>query len=501
MSRSKISYNIHAQVIQDANRLKKHLLAINPSVVLFLDGLGAAREYAALLKDTIVIHRNYGVTNGDDDVHLKVTPARWMKLRAKEAEAGVWLYTTNEPAFDQKTIQWHVELMELAVKQNVRLVVGNWGVGNPGPDDWPAAKRMLELLDEHRDLFILGLHEYACGIITSGLYGGYPNNAGVDPYKPYETQIGQNLIPVDKWPSDIGILDQPRSITTWHCGRFRFLVRACEKMGIQPPRIILTEHGMDDVSDIKGWANTLLRTPGYDSIRGWKSLRTQWQLWMPQWSPDWAYFEQLKWADEVIYKDSVVEGQCVFSWGHSSDLWEQFDVSEANDFQTALEAYAKEADVTQPPVIEPPPPVVQPPAPSAPGVFPADFDARAISATLQNPGVINVRSGPSISSAIVYRLQPKAYVTQVIREDRLTTAEKAAWMARIDGIVGYWLPISISSLDVRGWVFSGILNWVISSSGRIERLRTLENQAANLKMLIDTMKKGVDELLADELKS
>ncbi len=490
MTKSKISYNIHAQYVPDVGRLKQHLVAIQPTAVVVMDGLGLAREIRALLPNCIVIHRNYGITNGDDDVHLKVTPARWMELRAKEAEGSVWLYTTNEPAFDQKTIQWTVELMELAVKQNVRLVVGNWGVGNPGPDDWPAAKRMLELLDQHRDLFILGLHEYACGIITSGLYGGYPNNAGVQP----GTFGGKNLIPRETWPDDVS------KITMWHCGRFNFLVKACAEMSIQPPRIILTEHGMDDVSDIKGWANTLLRTPGYDSIRGWKSLRTQWQMWMPQWSVDRAYFEQLKWADEVIYKDSVVEGQCTFSWGHSSDLWEQFDVSEANDFQTALEAYAKEADVTQPPVIEPPPPIVQPPAPSAPSVFPADFDARKIIATFQNPGVINVRSGPSLSSTIVYQLQPKAYVTQVIREDGLTATEKLTWMARIDGVMGYWLPIFIESLSVKGWVFGGILNWKISNAGRLRRLQALSNQVDNVALLLETVRTGVGELLAEELK-
>src|SRR5512147_2627819 len=112
MAHSRISYNIHAQVIKESGRLKQHLLKINPTVVLFLDGLGAAKETKAALPNTIVIHRNYGVTNGDDDVHIKITPQRWMELRAKESEGDIYLYTSNEPVFDQKCIQWHVELME-----------------------------------------------------------------------------------------------------------------------------------------------------------------------------------------------------------------------------------------------------------------------------------------------------------------------------------------------------------------------------------------------------
>lgn len=339
MAHSKISYNIHAQVIKDATRLKQHLLKINPTVVLFLDGLGAAKETKAALPNTIVIHRNYGVTNGDDDVHIKITPQRWMELRAKESEGDIYLYTSNEPAFDQKCIQWHVDLMELAAKQGVKLVIGNWAVGNPGPDDWGQAKRMLELLDQHRDLFILGLHEYACGIVTSGLYGGYPNNAGVQP----GTAGGQDLVPKDKWPKDVS------KITMWHCGRFHFLLNYCQKNNIKPPRIILTEHGMDDVSDIKGWAEKLDKTANYSSIRGWKSLRSQWDKWFNPvgWSAERGYFEQLAWADQVIYHNSVVEGQCVFSWGHTSDVWEQFDVAEATEFQKLLEAYAAQGGDAQ----------------------------------------------------------------------------------------------------------------------------------------------------------
>lgn len=335
--RSRLTYNVHGQNIPDVGRLKSHLLKINPFHLLAMDNLGFLREMMVDLKDTIMIHRNYGITNGDDDVHIKVTPARWLELRAKESEGGIYLYTTNEPAFDQKSIQWHIELMELAAKQGVKLVIGNWAVGNPGPDDWGQAKRMLELLDQNRDLFVLGLHEYACGIITSGLYGGYPNNAGVQPGTPG----GQDLVPKDKWPKDVS------KITQWHCGRFNFLVNYCQKNNIKPPRIIITEHGFDDVSDIKGWAEKLEKTQNYSSIRGWKSLRSQWDKWFNPigWSAERGYFEQLVWADQTIYQNSVVEGQCVYCWGHSSEIWEQFDVSEAYEFQGRLEDYAKAVDV------------------------------------------------------------------------------------------------------------------------------------------------------------
>lgn len=339
---SRISYNIHAQLVRDVPRLKKHLLKIQPTTVLVMDSLGLAKEIKALLPNCVVIHRNYSVTKGDDDVHKRVSPQQWLDLRAKESEGGIYLYTTNEPAFDTQTLDWHIELMRLAGPMNVKLVIGNWGVGNPQAEDWGRAKQMLELLDRYRDRFILGLHEYWCGVPTSGLYGGYPDNAGVQPGTPG----GQNLIMPDKWPKDVS------KITLFHCGRFKFLVNYCQTNNIKPPRIILTEHGADDVSDIKAWAEGLQKTPPYTSIRGWKSLRNQWNAWFGantlKWSPERAYFEQLAWADRTIYQNSIVEGQCVFSWGHSSDDWEQFDIEEAGELQELLETYAAQQSQPKP---------------------------------------------------------------------------------------------------------------------------------------------------------
>jgi hypothetical protein len=335
MAGSRISYNIHAQAVKDTPRLKRHLAKIQPTVVLCLDGLGLAQELKAMLPDALVIHRNYGVTGKDDDVYKRVEPQAWLDKRAKETEGGIYLYTTNEPGFDDQCLNWHIQLMQLAAKKGVRLVIGNWAVGNPRPEDWPKARQMLELLDQHRDLFVLGLHEYGCGVLTSGFYGGYPDNAGVQPGKPG----GQNLIPKDNWPQDVS------KITKFHCGRFNFLINYCQQNGIKPPRIVLTEHGMDDVSDIKEWAKTLEVNKPYLNIRGWKTLQSQWNKWYNPdgWSAERAYFEQLAWADRVIYRNSAVEGQCIFSWGHTSDEWEQFDVADASELQSLLETYAQQA--------------------------------------------------------------------------------------------------------------------------------------------------------------
>ena len=259
---SRISYNIHAQRLNNHNYLIEHLHQIQPAAVLVMDGLGLAREIKKLLPETIVINRIYP----DDDIHRHVSPEDWLNSREPQAEGGIFQYTTNEAGFSQDMIDWHVRLMELAASRHVPLVVGNMSVGTPQAEEWANARRMLELLDQHRDLFILGLHEYACAVITSGFLGGYPDHAGVPPKSGLP---GRDLIPANNWPGR----GEAAPMTMFHCGQFKFLVNYCNDNGLKPPRIILTEHGFDDVSDIKPWTDTLTKTGDYMTIRGWKSAQ------------------------------------------------------------------------------------------------------------------------------------------------------------------------------------------------------------------------------------
>jgi hypothetical protein len=336
---SRLSYNVHAQVVPDRNRLLKHLEKIKPAAVLVMDGLGLCQEIKAMLPDTTVISRIFP----DEDIQNRATPENWFEHRAPHAEGGIYQYTSNEAGFSPNLIEWHERLLAMAIKHRVPLVIGNMSVGTPAPEDWAAGKHLLGLLDQHRDLFIMGLHEYACGVITSGFLGGHPDNAGVAPHLVGQ---GRNLIGLDQWPSR----EEATSMTMFHCGRFKFLVNYCQSVGIKPPRIILTEHGFDDVSDIKPWSGALKMTPPYTSIRGWKSAQDQWRDWYQAqgWSPQRALFEQLAYADRNLYQGSSVEAQLLFCWGHSSDMWDQFDLANADEFQALLEDYAQQAQVTAP---------------------------------------------------------------------------------------------------------------------------------------------------------
>lgn len=433
----RIGYNVHGQNVPDKARLEAHVRSLQPRAMLFMDALGEAQRYKAMFPAMTVIYREHG-EHGDETVHLRETPEQWLDRRAPMAIGGIYQYTTNEPGFDERCINWHIELLELAARRNVPLVIGNWAVGNPGPDDWPRARRLLELLDQHRELFVLGLHEYAGGVITSGLHGGYPDRAGVAPGD--TSKPGLNLIPFANWP------DAVRDVTLWHCGRFNFMVRYCQMQGIRPPRVILTEHGMDDLSDIKPWLSNLKTDSRYHNARGWKSIAPQWAEWWPDWSPERAYFEQLRWADRVIYQDSVVEAQLIFSWGHSSPMWEQFDVAESVEFQHLLETYAREV---RPPV------EYVPPTPALPA-FPADFEQRARKATLLTlKGAVDVHLSPTAASPTAHTVINGA-IALVIPTDDLHQSERV--LDTVSELVGHWMPVRIGS--VQGWLFAPLVKTV-----------------------------------------
>lgn len=352
---SRISYNIHATSKNfDKNKLYTHLLKLQPAWVLVMDGLQVARDIKYALPSCNVIHRAWP----DEETWKHVSPSDWVIAKKKEiGDADVWCYTINEQALPDTLCDWFTEVIELSAAINLKVVVGNCSVGTPAPEQWrsPAAIRMLRALDKHRDTAALGLHEYYLITPTSGVLGGYPDNAGVAP----GTSGGVNLVPANAWPTS----DFMAKNTCFHMGRFKFMVQACQANKINPPRVVLTECGPDDVSDIKAWAEQQPKTPPYTSIRGWKSLTTAWHKFCPQWTAQQTLFETMSWADRAIYQGTCVEAELIFCWGHSSDNWDQFDVSQANDFHAMLENAARASTPNPPPVTTPDP---LPPAPPLP---------------------------------------------------------------------------------------------------------------------------------------
>lgn len=409
--------NIHARNIRDKAHLFQHLIKRQPRALVVMDDYGTAEELKRLLPKSLIIFRIWGI-DGDENDYLQMTPHEWLYNHRRFAGGGIALYALNEPPFNEQVIKWLTELCTINLEPEYRLtlVLGNFATGNPKPEEWALAKDLLTLMAAHRDLFILGLHQYAGGVVTSGLYGGNPNAAGSERV---------NLIPPANWPRDL------TGVTRFHIGREKFLVDYCRDNGIALPRIIATEGIFDDTSDIGSWLKTLVVSPPFTNIRGYKTLRAQWALWFPQWTLAQAYFEQLKYAVEVIWKDSPVEAVCLFSWGASSNQWAQFDIQDETELHTLLEGFSM-ASVTT--------------------LFPASTDPRMRPALLKSTGTTtNLRRYPNreSDSVLLFKTATATYIPAGL----LTEQEKHVDQLD-DGKFATWLPayLSVDDRTYSGWV-------------------------------------------------
>ncbi len=345
MTQSRISWNVNGADLPHADKLEKHIRAINPRWLLVMDNTGICQDYARKFPNTNIIARNWGLTQGDENVYSRLSPESWLQARLPEATDGIWLYTANEAGINAK---WDIELMKLVLSRNlkhVKLVLGNPSVGTPALPEWTAddKREWFKLLHEHRDQFVLGLHEYFCGIAPSGFVGGYPDGTWNDG----RTNLHPNYEDRRNWPANASTIGQ-----LWHCGRLMSVNAAARSFGFMPPRIVLTEHGADDLADMRGWLQKFQPSGGKPNIRGWKTLTYLWAKLLPNVSAQMAYFENVSYLDRALYAYFPnVEGQLLFTWSGANE-WDQFDLSEAAEFQTLLETYAQ--NTTTPPTDPPP---------------------------------------------------------------------------------------------------------------------------------------------------
>lgn len=325
----KISFNVHAHGVRDLEKLRSTLREIDPVALLVMDGLGLLLELHAVYPNMIAIDREYPDVLALPNTE---TPESWLARKAlRIGSADIWCYTTNEPMLTKEVIDWHVRLIKLNAKRQhpLKLVILNLSVGTPSnPNDWALAEELLRLCDQYRSWCIVGLHEYAAVTPTSGFIGGTPDSQG--------------FTRSDQWPiGDKLEKIKPPSGAMWHCGRFFLLNEFCKIRNIQPPRIILTEHGFDHLGDLEQWYKTLILTYPYTTIQGWKTLVNQWKVYFPQWSEGRVLFETIRYLDQEIYKNTNVEAQLLFCWGWIDRQWENFDVSTNEVFHSFLKDYVR----------------------------------------------------------------------------------------------------------------------------------------------------------------
>jgi hypothetical protein len=423
-------YNYHARNFVNKPRALSHYSILKPRASVVMDDFATAQELKAISPSTLVIYRHYG-TDGDENDYLQYTARAYLDSRRQYAQNGIAIYVLNEPPFNETVIKWLIDVIELNEKEyHFTLVIGNFATGNPTGnviEQWALAHKLLVLLDKYRDHIYLGLHQYCGAVITSGLYGGYPDKAG-------EKQL--NLIPPANWPKTM--VDDGQPITRFHVGREWFLKEYCQIVGIPAPRVIITEALFDDTSDIDGWLKSLPVTAPYLNVRGFKSLRAVWKKWFPEWSVSRAYFEQLKYAIEVIWRGGLVEAVCLFCWGHSSKLWEQFDLEDELEFQDLLVAYAQTGSPTMPAPTYPTPPT-----------FPfKENDWRAVTMKINaRDSAKNLRAGPGTQYQLL-----RQFVSETVTFIPFNMLD--ANQQYIDG-EGQWIPLLLDGKEY--WVAAKVV--------------------------------------------
>lgn len=343
-----IGGNYHAQGIKDLATAIDHVKRAQPNWIVVLDGVETAKQFKAASPKTNVIVRLYM----PDGFHYGREPLAYLiEMRKQVGESDLWCYVENEAGIRP---EWNTSLLAMnAMSKNpLKLVILNLSVGTPQPEDWnaPQVIELLKLASEYREWCAIGLHEYFDIVPTSGLIGGFPDNAGAQPNvnnKPGET--GKDYIQPINWP----LKNEVARLSKFHAGRAMFLVAACKAHNIPMPRMVLTEIGQDDLGDMEAW---VVRRFG-EKIRGYKSALRVWHDLFPQWKEDEAYFNCLKYLVENVWSTiPEIEGGCIYCYGHKDEQWGQFDIEGRSDLMHMIEQYATAPVIVAPPVPIPPEP-------------------------------------------------------------------------------------------------------------------------------------------------
>jgi hypothetical protein len=306
---------------------------------------GLARELAA--QGFKVVYRDYWPEQGDDNLHLKVKPAAWFDhMAGLNLPADTIIIAGNEPTRQYpELVDWSLESMDLARARGWRLAVGSFSTGNPSQFDWDDV--LLPLLEALQDGWhVLSTHEY----ITTAF----------------------------------------KISTPWHVGRFKYALDACRVHGLKPPRIFITETGLDVTGS-------------------WQSLGLSAA----------AFAGEVGQAVREVWRPAGVEMAALFSLGawsieHSGHTWE-FDVT------PALEELAKIGQ--------------EEPMPDLETLY--DCTLRVLSDTGSN-----LRAAPDTSAARVAGLARGEYAA--ICGDRATEDGWAWAHVTVNGITGW---IALEKID------------------------------------------------------
>lgn len=280
--RKPIGFNIRLRYVKDISTLRKRLVEMEPAWCVlcidrddhfpYLEALAKEHPDIKFIARVVDVNPDVGGTEPrdgkwhlkpDDDRKYLCSPVDFLTRWGHLGKNGLTLNVSNEPNgyVDeghpdnlQRLADWTLELLKEATRRSIQCCVLNFATGHPivslgpkGPEWIMIFDEVLRYVSEHRDQLV-GIHEYLPGV-------GADNRVG----------------------------------------RIGAMVNRCAALGIQPPRVLITEYGVD--SDMR------------DHQDGYKSRN---------WPGDF-YAHQLYNQVETTYRPyiqaGILEGLAVFVYG------------------------------------------------------------------------------------------------------------------------------------------------------------------------------------------
>lgn len=318
----RIGYNINAMGIRDIGALEQHLIKLQPTMIVVMDGIQLAdRLYHLLGRKCLVIHRDYSSLEGSE--WRERSPEDFVNTWVRQGYPHIMRYTTNEPDLSDLPafIAHQVKTLELASAAGLRVSAGQFAVGTWHEDDVVAGRYddllyTLALHPEHN----LGVHEYGAGVLPMC----FPKTADEVPTPLPDSLFNKQVAQPHRWITrqQLDLIQANDGITPFYfLRRSDWFIHRAKILKIHTPNIAITEGLWDDI--VQNWSHAKERfqewaEAPYSIPRGVFGYRRYFNHMLPQWSFARAVVEQLKWALS-IYPDKYI-GIALFAWNTGWDF-------------------------------------------------------------------------------------------------------------------------------------------------------------------------------------
>lgn len=349
----RLSLNINAQALgAHPQRVIDFVCALQPAYVLILDDhkdgkWAVSRQIHGRSPQTKIIHRHYLARDpnnpaaGGWDASLPDTPAGAGTLQpgdfvnflsADDPGFAIYHQIMCEPAVYgdnlRRYLRWMITGMDIAAARGQRWCVYNAQSVAIRAEDINAGvyDEFLFTLARHKDKHILGLHEYALGIMPANV-----SNAAIG------TLTLAGAFPAERWYKELIVPAEA------HVGRYKLLLQRARMIGASPfPDVVMTEFGVDDVR-LSNRDEVAAMNGG--APMGAVTLAPFWHKHYSQWTRDQCWYQQTKWAEDTFIDIAAL---CLYGMDSSFENG-RYHLGDLVDWQMLTLA-----NVPTPPV-EPPP--------------------------------------------------------------------------------------------------------------------------------------------------